>query len=383
MANKGINTLVGLFVGIGSILMFVVIILIGQENSIFDSTTSLYITFNDVGGLRVGSQVRLAGVSIGSVTGINFPSELEDKKLHVEIKVRTSMLPRIRKDSVATISTKGLLGDKVIEIGIGTASEAQMMEGDYLDSEEPPDMFQILEKGQELISHGAEVAKGLEIAIKKYSDDELVNHIKGIAESVDNLINEVESGDGVMHGLIYDKQVNRDVAVIVRNIRAASVNVDKTVAHIENIMNEVRTGKGTLHGLIYDEDGKQIVSSLKNAAQNIASLVEEIKSGQGMLHTLIYTEDSGNIISNLEKASRDIQKIVAYIEAGHGTIGSLIKDPSVFEDLKLILGNIKRNSALKTVIRMSLEKDDPQLTQPPPDPEAPETESPPVDGGGE
>lgn len=382
MATKSVNTIVGLFVGIGSILLFVVIVLVGQESSIFDSTSRLYITFEGVGGLRVGSQVRLAGVNIGSVTGIRFPSELEDRKLHVEIRVKSSMLPRIRKDSIATISTKGLLGDKVIEISIGSAGEPQLVEGDYLTSEEPPDMFQILEKGQELISHGADMAKELKVAIKRYSDDEMVSSVKGIASSVENIVREVETGGGVLHGLIYDKQVNRDVAAIVANARLTSVNLDKTLIHIENIMSEVRHGRGTLHGLIYDEDGKEILRSLRHAASNIADLVEEIKTGDGMLHTLIYTEDAGNIVRNLERASLDIRKIVAYIESGHGTIGALIKDPTVFEDLKLILGDIKRNKALKALIRMSTGKSgDDVAFIPPPDPRHPESQSPAVGEG--
>lgn len=360
MTNKRITVMVGLFVGIGSIMIFVLTILFGQESSLFEETTQLYIAFEDVGGLKRGSQVRLAGMTVGIVRGIEFGHTLADKKLHIELQVRTSMMPRIRNDSVATIATKGLLGDKVIELSIGSLEEFELKAGDYIKSEEPTDMFKILEEGGALISHGADVAKDIKVAIRNFTADGTIENTKKIIKSLKNVIEEVETGDGVVHGLVYDKQVQADLRVIMRNVRKASSTINLAVEHVENILREVKEGKGTLHGLIYEADGKKIVDNLREASQTIAEVVSAIRDGKGMLHTLIYEEDTGNIISNLNEATEDIKKLTAYIEAGRGTIGGLIKDPTVFEDLKLILGNLKRNNALKSLIRMSLEQGEEQ-----------------------
>lgn len=356
MENKKITAMVGMFVAIGSILIFIITFLLGQENSLFESTTRLYIAFEDVGGLKPGSQVRLAGVNIGIVRNIEFAPVLDDKKLHVEIQVRNAMMPRIREDSIATIGSKGLLGDKVIEISIGSGEKPPLKENSYVQSEEPTDMFKILEEGGALISHGADVAKDLKKAIREIATEDTINHVKGVIESLDNIFNEVETGDGVVHGLVYDKSVQVDVKAIVNNVRTATVKLNRSVEHVEDILNEVRNGQGTVHGLIYDSDGKKIVENLRAASGTISELVTAIKDGNGMLHTLIYEEDKENIIRNLEDATFNIKKMASYIESGKGTIGGLIKDPSVYEDLKLVLGNLKRNAALKTLIRLSLEK---------------------------
>jgi len=356
MENKKITAMVGLFVAAGSILIFIITILLGQESSLFESTTRLYVAFEDVGGLKPGSQVRLAGVNIGTVRNIEFAPILDDKKLHVELQVRDTMLPRIRKDSIATIGSKGLLGDKVIEISIGSGGEDALQENSYLQSEDPTDMFKILEEGGALISHGADVAKDLKRMIKEIATEETIAHVNGMIESLDNIFNEVESGDGVLHGIVYDKKVQVDLKAVMSNVKRASYTLNKSIEHVEQILNEVRTGQGTVHGLIYDADGKEIVENLRRASGTIAELVDAIQDGDGMLHTLIYEEDKENIIRNLEDATNNIKKMATYIESGKGTIGGLIKDPSVFEDLKLILGNLKRNAALKTLIRLSLEK---------------------------
>ncbi len=375
MESKGLTTKVGLFVAVGILLIFGVVFMLGQERSLFEPTARLYIAFSDVGGLKPGAQVRLAGVNIGTVGSIEFSPILDDKKLHVEIHVRTKMLERIRKDSVATIGTKGLLGDKVIEITIGNQSSDPINEGSFLASQEPPDLFQILEKGQALISNGADVAYGLKNVINKLTDEENVQNVKGIVSSVNNVLNEIETGDGVVHGLIYDRKVQQDLKGTMSNIRLASAGLNRSIAHVEKVVEEIRTGKGTIHGLIYDEDGKQIVENLRRATATIAEVVDAIKTQKGMLHTLIYEEDKGNIIRNLNEATDDLRKLTQYIQSGQGTVGMLIKDPTLFEDLKMILSDLKRNKALKTLIRMSLESeereklDEAKISPPPQPPE--------------
>ena len=120
----------------------------------------------------------------------------------------------------------------------------------------------------------------------------------------------------------------------------------------------MRTGKGVVHSLIYDPDGTAIVKNIRTLSEGLNEVVAQVKSGDGLLHTLVYDSDKGNLIRNLEDASNRLRGIVEDIDKGHGTIGGLIRDPTVYEDLKLILGNLKRNAVLKSLIRMSLEKNE-------------------------
>ncbi len=348
--------MVGLFVALGSLLIFAVILLLGQESSLFESRTTLYIPFENVAGLKPGSPVRLAGVTVGTVNSIDFAPTLDDKKMYVEISVQEEMMPRIRQDSIATIGSKGLLGDKVVDITIGAEESAPHKAGDFMHSEEPPDMFRILEKGQTLITHAGDVAKGLKEVINKLADDKTIKDVKGIIESLDGIFNEVESGKGIANALIYNPKAKEDVVAMIGNVRVVTYKLRSTADQIDKIVNEVRSGDGIVHGVIYGDEGKDIMRDVKRASGSIAKITEEIVSGEGMLHTLVYDSDKGNILRNLEEATDDLRKLANYIESGQGTLGALIKDPTVFEDLKLILGNLRRNSVLKSLIRYSISK---------------------------
>ena len=56
--------------------------------------------------------------------------------------------------------------------------------------------------------------------------------------------------------------------------------------------------------------------------------------------------------------SDDLRQIVADLRAGKGTLGALLVDPSVYEDLKMVLGNVERNKALRALVRYSIRRDE-------------------------
>ena len=138
-----------------------------------------------------------------------------------------------------------------------------------------------------------------------------------------------------------------------------------SMSRVDSIVREVQRGDGLAHALIYEEDGKLALREAEKALQEAGQILEDVRTKKGLANTLIYDEDKGDFIANLnevsadvKKVSADIQKIVAEIDRGEGTVGALIKDPTVYEDLKTILGNTKRNTALKALIRLNLQEED-------------------------
>ena len=82
-----------------------------------------------------------------------------------------------------------------------------------------------------------------------------------------------------------------------------------------------------------------------------------MRNGKGLLHSLVYERDRGNLLDNLTALSTTLRRLGDEVQEGKGTVGALLKDPSVYEDLKTILGNIKRNKLLRAIIRMEIKSD--------------------------
>jgi len=73
--------------------------------------------FSDVGGLRPGASVVIAGVRVGTVSDVR----LDDYAARVEMKIRSGVdLPQ---DSIASVRTEGLIGQKYVSVSPGAAPE--------------------------------------------------------------------------------------------------------------------------------------------------------------------------------------------------------------------------------------------------------------------
>jgi phospholipid/cholesterol/gamma-HCH transport system substrate-binding protein len=64
------------------------------------------------------------------------------------------------------------------------------------------------------------------------------------------------------------------------------------------------------------------------------------------------------VAGDVSAMSSDLRAMVSDLRQGKGTLGALLVDPSVYEDLKLLLGNVQRNQALRALVRYSIQRDD-------------------------
>jgi phospholipid/cholesterol/gamma-HCH transport system substrate-binding protein len=121
----------------------------------------------------------------------------------------------------------------------------------------------------------------------------------------------------------------------------------------------VRTGPGLAHELLYGEQSAKAISQFGGAADELRLTLKGVREGNGVARSLIYGDDSSQaLMANLNAASDDLRQITANLRAGKGTIGALLTDPSVYEDLKMVLGNVERNKALRALVRYSIRRDE-------------------------
>jgi phospholipid/cholesterol/gamma-HCH transport system substrate-binding protein len=101
------------------------------------------------------------------------------------------------------------------------------------------------------------------------------------------------------------------------------------------------------------------VAQFGGAADELRVTLKGIREGNGLARSIIYGDDQSQaLMKNLNDMSGDIRQIVADIRAGKGTLGALLVDPSVYEDLKVVLGNVERNKALRALVRYSIRRDE-------------------------
>ena len=139
---------IGAFILSGLLVFFAIIYLLGAQARYFERKYDLVTEFTEVGGLIEGATVRLAGVQVGRVTEVRLP-EQSGAKVRVTLTIARRYSERIRRDSEARIATQGLLGDKIVEITLGSASAPPLKPGETLVSSEPFEMQQMFKAGAE------------------------------------------------------------------------------------------------------------------------------------------------------------------------------------------------------------------------------------------
>src|SRR5256885_277819 len=127
-SERGRKLRVGIFVLVGVAAFLGMVYALGARARLFEPRFTIHADFTEIGGLVEGATVRLAGVQIGRVSGVNLPPQ-PGGKVRVDMTIARRYSDRVRKDSVARIATQGLLGDRIVEITEGTAQAAPLKAG--------------------------------------------------------------------------------------------------------------------------------------------------------------------------------------------------------------------------------------------------------------
>jgi phospholipid/cholesterol/gamma-HCH transport system substrate-binding protein len=140
MDRSRVNIVVGLFVVLGIVALGYLSIQLGQVSFLGGRGYAVTVDFPSVGGLKAGSAVEIAGVEIGRVESIG----LADYQARVTLRVHSGI--KLQEDVIASIKTKGLIGEKYIRISPGGSDKIIQPNGRIREVEAPVDFEELLSK---------------------------------------------------------------------------------------------------------------------------------------------------------------------------------------------------------------------------------------------
>jgi phospholipid/cholesterol/gamma-HCH transport system substrate-binding protein len=333
---------VGLFV-LGLLALFMVFVLtIGSQQRIFERRYTLHAFFGNIAGLNVGAPVRLAGVSVGTVNAITFARDLAAKKIRVTLSLDARVQERIREDSIASIATIGLVGDKVLELTVGSPDKPVLQPGAVIASIDPPDYAQLLQKGDQIVSNVVRISDALSHLVAGGTGAEARQDLAQSVSTLRRILEEIERGGGLMHALVYQPRGGR----IVQDLSDA-------VASLKHLATELEGGRGLVAALISDPGSRDVLEELKTAARGLNELLATMQTNKGLVHALFADPRADAILADLHEVSKNLRVVSARLASGEGTLGALIEDPTLYEDLSALLRGANRSLILRTLIRSS------------------------------
>lgn len=334
--------------------LVVMTLVLGQSKGVLQRNITLYTAFENVAGLVRGTQVRLAGVNIGIVSAIRFSDDPKARRVYVDLAVREKYVHLIREDSMAMMSSKGLLGDNVVDLTLGTAGHRALAPGEFIKSVEQPNLTSTLDQVNHALAKLERFVGSADEGLRSVVTPEFGANMGRISRSTAELLETAQRGDGLAHDLLYDSSLSRDARLVVRDSRAVAAKLAQAAGELQEVVARVRHGDGMLHGMIYAGNGGRAMKDLESTMADLSDVAAQVREGNGIAHTLIYEDDATNLIQDLGEAARVVRRLAVQTEQGKGTVGGLLKDPTVYEDLTQVVNNVKRNTLLKALIRFTI-----------------------------
>jgi phospholipid/cholesterol/gamma-HCH transport system substrate-binding protein len=247
MRNDNKKTvIVGIFVLIGIIILVAGVMTLGNQQKAFIRTIGLKAVFDDIAGLQTGNNVWYSGVKIGTVRKINFYG---NSQVEIEMNVDADVKDFIRKDSKATISSDGLIGNKIIVIYGGTSESPPVEDEDRLEAVMPLDTDEMMETLQENNNNLVSITNDLKVLIGKIAD-----------------------GEGIVGAVLTDSLLVENFKSIMSNLQRTAINSNRLTADLSKFSSDLNREGSLINDLANDTT---IFSSLKATAESLESTTEE------------------------------------------------------------------------------------------------------------
>ena len=140
MRRSGLDIAVGIFLLIGILALGWLSVRLGRVDLFSSPGYVVFADFPSVGGLKAGSSVEIAGVEIGRVDRIT----LSEYQARVAMTIRGDV--KLQEDTIASIKTRGLIGEKFIKINPGGSEKLIKPNGKITEVEPPVDIEELISK---------------------------------------------------------------------------------------------------------------------------------------------------------------------------------------------------------------------------------------------
>ncbi len=332
---------IGVLTIVAIVIAALLIFTLTGSRGFFWQRYQLKVRFPNVAGLNAGSPVRLAGVQVGSVRGVEFAGEQVD----VTFEVNKSAQSRITTDSVASLGSVSLLGESAVDITPATTG-APIPPFGYIKSGRAKgqigDVAEQATQGiEEITGLVRDVRAGRGTVGQLVTNDQLYAQLHQFVASASAVTRTIREGRGSIGKLVNDPKV--------------ASSLEASLGNLEDITAQINAGKGSLGKLTRDD---AFATALTGATSNLQTLIGRLNEGQGTAGKLMTDEV---LYTRLTSITGRFDQLMTRLNDGEGTAGQLLKDRQLYEnmngavtDLRSLVADIRRDPRKFLNVRVSI-----------------------------
>ncbi len=273
-----------MFVIMGIVLLIISIYFIGKNQNLFGSTFHLNTKFKNVSGLNIGNNVRFSGINIGTVKDIEF---ISDSSVVVKLVIKEDVHQYIKTDAIASIGSDGLMGDKVLTISPGTASNDIVKDNATIASRKAVEMEDLM--------------KGL---------SKSVDNAEVITQQLSEFSLKINKGKGALNKVLTDEEFSKSIDIMLSNLETSS---NEFVVFTKNMNNKEGTLSKLMNNPNYANSIEKTLSNLEKSTNEFEILTKKMNNEKGILSKLISNErlatSLDTTLTNIETGAKKLLEI--------------------------------------------------------------------------
>lgn len=280
---------VGIFIFVGLLIFILGVFTLGGQRKTFTKSISLNVVFDDIQGLKTGNNVWFSGVKIGTIKKIQFYGT---SQVQVTVNIDEEAHRYIHKDATASISSDGLIGNKIIVITGGSTKLPFIEDGDQLSVATTLSTDEIM--------------KTFQVNNKNLVD--ITNDFKTLSKGL------VE-GKGTAGALLSDEEIANNFKSIVQNLKTTSIAANRMSAELNQFSSKMNTKGGLADKLLTDTAVfariQRSVDEFQKTAQAASVMTSNLNKASARLNA---TDNAAGLLLNDDKTANQVRSIMTNLE---------------------------------------------------------------------
>jgi phospholipid/cholesterol/gamma-HCH transport system substrate-binding protein len=296
---------VGVFIFLGLVIFVLGIFTLGSQRKTFIKSITVDVVFNDVNGLKEGGNIWFSGVKIGTIKKIQFYGS---SQVQVIMNIEEEAQKYIHKDAKASLSSDGLIGNKIIVITSGSLKAPIIQTGDRI--------------GEAATLSTDDIMKTFQVNNKNLVD--ITTDFKTLAANI-------VAGKGTAGALLADEQLANNFKMIVQNLKKTTEATNKMAIDLNTFSQTLNTKDGLANKMLTDTvifaRLKFSADELQKTAKSASALTDNLTTASAKLNK---SDNAAGLLINDQATADQVKQIMKNLEVSTGTLD---------EDLKALQSN--------------------------------------------
>jgi phospholipid/cholesterol/gamma-HCH transport system substrate-binding protein len=329
--EKSIEVKVGVLILVSLGILAAFVLIMGGLS--FEKTYTLYVDFDNPGGLQTGAPVRVAGVKVGKVSELAFMGGKVDPKtnrrtlVRAKINVEARVKESIHDDADFYVTTQGVLGEQYLAIDPGSPQKGVLPEGSIVKGIDPPRLDLFLAKAYELLDT---TMNGIRNNRELISD--IATNTAGLLKGLNTTL--TDNRERINRTMANLESLTTEANTLTVHARTQYVDnpkIARTIDNIDRLSSDIQKDSGPML-----KDARESLANLNRASKAVGGEEEQVKLKKTI-------EDVAQLAARANATAADAQAIVQHIKKGNGTVGSLVMDEAIYDDVQEMVRDLKHN----------------------------------------